>query len=86
MKKSAATFQCFAWLLCAAVCPLLSARAEEPPAAAATNSVVLPFQLQRGHIMVPTRMNGSNALSLLLDTGYDMTMLQPALRPRCPRW
>jgi len=27
--------------------------------------------------MVPARMNGSNALSLLLDTGYDMTMLHP---------
>ena len=27
--------------------------------------------------MVPARMNGSNALSLLLDSGYDMTMLHP---------
>lgn len=27
--------------------------------------------------MVPARINGSNALSLLLDTGYDMTMLHP---------
>ncbi len=27
--------------------------------------------------MVPARLNGSNALSLLLDTGYDMTMLHP---------
>ena len=77
MEKSAATFRCFAWLLCFAVYPGLSARAAEPSAAGTTNFVVLPYQLQRGHIMVPARLNGSNALSLLLDTGYDMTMLHP---------
>jgi predicted aspartyl protease len=77
MKKSTATFQCFAWLLSAMLFQVLPARAAEPPAVATTNSVVLPFQLQRGHIMVPARLNGSNALSLLLDTGYDMTMLHP---------
>ena len=77
MEKSAATLRCFAWLLCSAVYPGLSARAAEPSAAVTTNSVVLPYLLQRGHIMVPARLNGSNALSLLLDTGYDLTMLHP---------
>src|SRR5688572_4559859 len=41
----------------------------------ATNSVVVPFDFRRGHVMVPARVNGSNSLSLLLDTGYTMTML-----------
>lgn len=77
MKKSIATFQSFAWLLSATIFPALPALAAEPPAALATNSATLSYQLQRGHIMVPARMNGSNALSLLLDTGYDMTMLHP---------
>jgi predicted aspartyl protease len=77
MHKSAATIQCIARLLFAALLPVVSTRAAESPAGVATNSVVLPFQLQRGHIMVPARLNGSNALSLLLDTGYDMTMLHP---------
>lgn len=56
---------------------MLPARAAEPSAAVATNPVVVPFQLQHGHIMVPARVNDTNALSLLLDTGYGMTMLHP---------
>jgi hypothetical protein len=40
-----------------------------------TNSVTLPFEIRRGHVMVPTRVNSTNTLSLLLDTGYGMTML-----------
>jgi predicted aspartyl protease len=74
MQKLLATFQCLAWLLSAA---LASAWAAEPIPVGGTNSVVLPFQLQRGRVMVPARVNGSNALSLLLDTGYGMTMLHP---------
>ena len=44
-----------------------------------TNPVVLPFELRRGHVMVPARATNetSVALSLLLDTGYSMTMLHP---------
>jgi predicted aspartyl protease len=76
MKKSGTTFPYFAWLLCAVVCLALSARAAEP-SDATTNSAVLPFQLKRGHVMVPARLNGTNTLSLLLDTGYEMTMLHP---------
>jgi predicted aspartyl protease len=46
---------------------------------ASTNPVVLPFELRRGHVMVPVRVTDTNAapLSLLLDTGYSMTMLHP---------
>jgi predicted aspartyl protease len=51
----------------------------KPVAAVPTNSVSLPFQLQRGHVMVPARLQGTNELSLLLDTGYGMTMLHPEL-------
>lgn len=42
-----------------------------------TNPIILPFELRRGHVMVPASVNGTNALSLLLDTGYGMTMLDP---------
>jgi predicted aspartyl protease len=56
--------------------------AAEPSVAAgignpATNRVILPFEIRRGHVMVPAKVNGSNSLSLLLDTGYGMTMLHP---------
>lgn len=37
----------------------------------------LPFELRRGHVMVPATIQGTNKLSLLLDTGYGMTMLHP---------
>ena len=42
----------------------------------AISPVVVPFEIRRGHIMVPARVNASNSVSLLLDTGYSMTMLQ----------
>jgi len=48
------------------------------PLAAATpssNSVTLPIQLRRGHVMVPVKIGETN-LSFLLDTGYGMTMLR----------
>ena len=38
-------------------------------------TVTVPFETRRGHVMVPTRVNGTNQVSLLLDTGYSMTML-----------
>ncbi len=38
-------------------------------------SVTVPFETRRGHVMVPARVNGTNKVSLLLDTGYSMTML-----------
>jgi predicted aspartyl protease len=58
--------------LAVAMCLLaVSPAAEAMP----TNVVVLPFQSPRGRVMVPASMNGSNTLSLLLDTGYTMTML-----------
>ena len=47
--------------------------------AAETNvPVVLPFTFQRGHIMLPVRANDSLPLSFMLDTGYTMTMINPA--------
>lgn len=39
--------------------------------------VRIPFELRRGHVMVPATIHGTNKLSLLLDTGYGMTMLHP---------
>ncbi len=39
----------------------------------------VPFQAQRGHVMVPARLNGTNSVSLMLDTGYGITMIHPDL-------
>lgn len=56
--------------------PLLAQSAElAATSSAPSNSVTVPFEIRRGHIMVPARVNGSNSLSLLLDTGYGLTML-----------
>jgi hypothetical protein len=38
-------------------------------------AVTIPIETRRGHVIVPTRLNGTNKVSLLLDTGYSMTML-----------
>ena len=48
-------------------------------APAAPDRVVLPYELRRGHLMVPARVNETNAPRLMLDTGYTMTMLEPTL-------
>ena len=57
-------------------------RAAEPSVAVVApalpaNPTVLPFEIRRGHVMVSAKVDGSNSLSLLLDTGYGMTMLHP---------
>jgi len=41
-----------------------------------SNSVVVSYQERRGHIMVPATVHGTNKLSLMLDTGYGMTMVR----------
>jgi hypothetical protein len=41
--------------------------------------VLVPFEFRQGHIMVPARVNGSEPLSFMLDTGYSMTMIHPDL-------
>jgi hypothetical protein len=40
-------------------------------------AIGIPFEIRRGHVMVPASVGGTNSLSLLLDTGYGMTMLNP---------
>jgi predicted aspartyl protease len=49
---------------------VLSARAADP-----SNSITVPIQLRRGHVIVPVKVGGTN-LSFLLDTGYGVTMLR----------
>src|SRR4051812_44299477 len=44
-----------------------------------TNSVVLPFKLERGHVMLGARLNQGPQVSLMMDTGYGLTMLHPDL-------
>lgn len=70
--KCAALFCCLAM----AFSPCEGSAAESAREQSATNrSVTIPFETRRGHVMVPTRVNGTNKVSLLLDTGYGMTML-----------
>ncbi|HKQ36613.1 MAG TPA: aspartyl protease family protein [Verrucomicrobiae bacterium] len=45
--------------------------------ATATNSIVIPFKQERGHVMVGARLNGGQQVSLMVDTGYGLTMLHP---------
>ena len=48
-------------------------------ASADTNVIVLPYELRQGHVMVPAKVKGlTNALTMMLDTGYGMTMLHTA--------
>ncbi|HXJ55216.1 MAG TPA: retropepsin-like aspartic protease [Verrucomicrobiae bacterium] len=46
-------------------------------AESASGPAQIPFQLHRGHVMVPAQVTNSVPLLLLLDTGYSMTMLHP---------
>jgi predicted aspartyl protease len=50
-----------------------------PGVNASTNPVVVSFKLQRGHVMVPATVNGSEPHWFMLDTGYGTTMLNPSL-------
>src|SRR5262245_57784609 len=84
LRAGAAMSQVFmGWFICMLLFGgsfVVYLRAAETPGARtpgdpSAKSVVVPFEMRRGHIMVPTRVNGSNSLSLLLDTGYSMTML-----------
>lgn len=43
---------------------------------------VIPITQQRSQIMVPARVNGSEPLSFMLDTGFSMTMLRRELADR----
>jgi predicted aspartyl protease len=42
-------------------------------------SVTIPFELARGRVTVPVRVNESKPLSFLLDTGYTITTIHPDL-------
>jgi predicted aspartyl protease len=57
--------------------PVVAAQAAENSTNAAPISI--PIKFQRGHLMVPASVNGSNSLSFLLDTGYGINMIHPAL-------
>jgi predicted aspartyl protease len=61
----------------ATLAPASLSAAENKNAAEPAPLVRIPFELRRGHVMVPATVHGTNKLSLLLDTGYGMTMLHP---------
>jgi len=49
--------------------------AADPSRTPPTNSVSLPFEFVNGRILVPIRVNGSDPMALMLDTGYSINML-----------
>jgi len=53
--------------------------AESTATSLSTNSLVIPFEFRRGHVMIPVRVNETNSKPFMLDTGYGMTMLEPGL-------
>ncbi len=48
-------------------------------AGAAEPLATIPIRLAPHRVMVPVSLNGSNALSFMLDTGFAMTMIHPTL-------
>jgi hypothetical protein len=53
------------------------AQTNPAPSASNPNPVVVSFELRQGHIIVPVRVNNSEPLWFMLDTGYSMTMIHP---------
>lgn len=71
---------CRAALFFCVATALATARTDGADApAGATKPVTIPIEVRRGHVMVPTMLNGTNRISMMLDTGYGMTMLQERL-------
>lgn len=62
-------------------CPVMGAvpSDSDPSSTSALNAVSIPFDLVSGRIMVPARVNGSAPVSVMLDTGYTINMISPAL-------
>ena len=67
------------WLVTACASPVRSSAQTSADQSGVTNSTRLAFELRRGHIMVPARVNGLESRLFMLDTGYGVTMLGPAL-------
>ena len=44
-----------------------------------TNAIAtsLPFEIRRGHVMIQSQLNDTDAQSFMLDTGYGVTLLPP---------
>lgn len=51
--------------------------APTPAPSRPTNSVTLPLEVHRGHMMIRARVNQSEPLLFLLDSGFSVTMISP---------
>src|SRR5262245_58054403 len=77
------------WWLLPRLCfsSLCAREADEPSAVKAPpsiaepvpNSVTIPFEFRRSHIVIQARLNESDPLSFMLDTGYSMPMISSDL-------
>src|SRR5689334_13892722 len=53
--------------------------AESPTNSLSSSGIRLPIEFRRGSLHVSARVNGSNSLSLKLDTGFGVTTIHPDL-------
>src|SRR5258705_8007903 len=51
--------------------------AAEPGSARPTNSVTIPLEFHRGHMMIRARANDAEPLLFMLDSGFAITMISP---------
>jgi len=42
-----------------------------------TNSIIMPFEMRRGHITIRARVNDSQPLQFMLDSGFGINMISP---------
>src|ERR1044071_693402 len=55
------------------ICRGADVSSQAPP----TNSVTVPFEFRRGHIMVRPRVNNSEPLLFMVDSGFAINMISP---------
>jgi hypothetical protein len=60
-------------ILVSQICRGADVSSEAPP----TNSVTVPFEFRRGHMMVRPRVNNSEPLLFMVDSGFAINMISP---------
>src|SRR5256885_925021 len=68
------------WFALAGLLLGATARALDPPSPSSsrtTNSVTLPLEFHRGHMMIRARVNESDPLLFMVDSGFSITMISP---------
>lgn len=69
----------FALLRLAPLCGALALALDASGAESAKSAVTLPIEIQRGSLLLKTRINGSQPLTFKLDTGFGISTIHPSL-------